>query len=330
MSAGLRLCAAVLAAVLAGCGGNAAPPAPEDAALTRDQRLARLSFEQQRPEQAVSLYRQALAQAQRRDDADAIEGLGYDLAVALLRVNRPGEALATAQATRGEVERRGGRPRPELLLVQAAALYRSGEADAVADLAAAILALPDASSDVRGRAGFISGLVAADRGDAAGVRAALAQLEALAAAPPIEAPAPTPLTADRDELAGHLARLQGDPAGARSAFLAAADARRTLLDYPGMARSLAHAASAAEAQGRGAEAADLWLRAGRSAQLGGQSAEARVWLGRAREIAVRIGAADIAAEAVARLAAINAPPGAVQPSRVPGAVQPSREPGGSG
>ena len=309
-------CAAVLSVVLAGCCSSAAPPAPpEDAALARDARLARLSFEQQRPEQAATLYRQALTQAQRRDDLPAIEDFGWNLAVVLLRTDRPAEAAATARATRAEVVRRGGTPRPELLLVEAAALYRTGDTVAAAGLAEVVVADAGAPAEARGRAAFVRGLVAADQSDAGGVREALRQLDALAADPPV-----APLATDRNELAGRLAMLQGDPAGARGAFLTVADARRTALDYPGMTRALAAAGAAAEALGSSSEAADLWLRAGRSAQLGGQTSEARIWLTRARDLAGQAGATDITAEATARLATLDATSGGgtlAQPRAVP-------------
>ena len=118
-----------------------------------------------------------------------------------------------------------------------------------------------------------------------------------------------PFATDRNELAGRLAMLQGDPAGARDAFLTVADARRTALDYPGMTRALAAAGAAAEALGSSSEAADLWLRAGRSAQLGGQTSEARIWLIRARDLAGQAGATDITVEATARLATLDATSG---------------------
>ncbi|MFO1146532.1 MAG: hypothetical protein U1E33_08320 [Rhodospirillales bacterium] len=313
---GRRLLAATLiAGALAGCGSAGEPPPPEDAALARDTRLARLSFEQQRPEQAATLYRQALTQAQRRDDLPAIEDIGWNLAVVQLRTDRPADAVATARATRAEVVRRGGVPRPELLLVEAAALYRTGDTPTAARLAEAVIADPSAPAAARGRAASVRGLVAADASDPSSLRDALEQLDAVAAADPQAAP----LATDRDELAGRLAMLQGDPAAAHQAFLAVADARRTALDYPGMVRALAAAGAAAEALGNRSGAADLWLRAGRSAQLGGQVRDATVWLARARDLAVQAGAADIAAEATARLAVLAAPSGGTpaQPSAVP-------------
>lgn len=321
MIIGRRLsCAAVFAGMLAGCGGTVPQAAPEDTALARDQRLARLSLEQQRPEQAVALYRQALTQAQLRDDLAAIASVGYELAVALLRTGRAGEALVAARDARAEIGRRGGKVRPELMLVEAAALYRTGDGTQAASLAEVIVATPDASAETQGRAGFVGGLVAADRGDISGIEQALTRLDAAGAASPAGA-----FAADRDELVGRLALLRGDPSGAQVAFVSAADARRTMLDYPGMARALAHAAAAAEAQGRGGDAADLYLRAGRTAQINGQTIDARVWLGRARHIAGGVGAADIGAEATARLAVLEAGASEAQP-----VAQPSRVPGGSG
>ncbi len=314
------LSAGVVALALAGCGSSGLPPPPEDPALARDTRLARLSFEQQRPQQAATLYRQALTQAQQRDDLPAIADLGWNLAVVLLRLDRPAEAAAMAQATRDEVTRRGGTPHPELLLVEAAALYRTGDAATAAAKASQVVADPQAPAATRGRAAFLSGLIAADQGDAGGIAAALASMDAVAGEP---LPALAP---DRSELAGRRAVLDGDPASAQAAFLNAADGRRTALDYPGMARALAGAAAAAAALGHAGEAADLWLRAGRSAQLGGQTAAARAWLTRAGDAARQAGASDIAAEAASRLAALEA--GA--DGSAPGAAQPSRVPAGSG
>src|SRR2546429_311834 len=70
------------------------------------------------------------------------------------------------------------------------------------------------------------------------------------------------LKADQLELDGRQALLRGDASAAKAALLAAADLRRAALDYAGMARVLALAGAAA---GSGPDAADLYLRAGRSA-----------------------------------------------------------------
>jgi hypothetical protein len=72
------------------------------------------------------------------------------------------------------------------------------------------------------------------------------------------------------------ARVRHDPALA----LRAADLRRHELDYREMARSLALAARFTP---DAAAAADLYLRAGRSAAAQGDTALARIWLSSARD-----------------------------------------------
>ncbi len=76
-----------------------------------------------------------MTRAHERDDLEAIGDSGYNLAVAELHANAPDHALAAARATRAEIERRGAKPFPVLLLVEATALYRTGAA-AEADVAA--------------------------------------------------------------------------------------------------------------------------------------------------------------------------------------------------
>ena len=57
--------------------------------------------------------------------------------------------------------------------------------------------------------------------------------------------------------------------------------RQATLDYRGLARALAIEATAAQRGGNEAAAADLFLRAGRSAAMQGDKNNARVWLSRA-------------------------------------------------
>ena len=142
------------------------------------------------------------------------------------------------------------------------------------------------------RARYLQGAIAADRGDAAGVARTLAALAD---------PARDELRADRLELVGRLRMLERDPAGALGPLRESADIRRDVLDYVGMARALALAGAAAEAAGRLAEAADLYLRAGRSAGAGGDPADARRWLEAAARLAAAADEAEILAQARERL-----------------------------
>ncbi len=83
------------------------------------------------------------------------------------------------------------------------------------------------------------------------------------------------------ELQARLGVRPGVLARARSAAIQAAGIRQEGLDYRGMARALAVAALAAERAGEREPAADLYLRAGRSAAAQSDADTARPWLERA-------------------------------------------------
>jgi hypothetical protein len=89
------------------------------------------------------------------------------------------------------------------------------------------------------------------------------------------------------------------------AFREGADLRRDVEDYVGMARALALAGEAAKSAGRAAEAADLYFRAGRSAELEGNRADARRWLEAAARLAATTGQAEILSQARERLERLN-------------------------
>jgi hypothetical protein len=284
-----RLLSLLALAALGGCGGaTPSPPAPTDPTLSQTQRLARLAYDQDRPDQAATLYRQALDRAWRRDDLQAIGDAGYNLAIVELRRGDPVSALDVARSTQAELLRRGAGVPADLQLVEAVALYRSGDGAASAELAATVVGRADASVETVARANFLTGLIADERGDTDTLAAVLAALAE---------PADSATEADRDELAGRLALRQGNPAAARAAFERAADTRRNLLDDRGMARALSLAGTAAEAEGETAAAADFYLRAGRTAALSGDGTDANRWLARAGQLARQTASASIAREA---------------------------------
>jgi hypothetical protein len=268
--------ALLLPLLLADCGGSApdtgAPPTDEK--LQRQTHAGQLAFELERNEEAAAQYRTALSRAQARDDPDAIGDTGYNLAVAELRANAPDKALADARATRIELERRGSKPFPALLLAEATSLYRTGAA-AEADRAAQLVQRGE-DADAVARATFLRGLIADDRGDEAGLATAADALTK-AKTPPFEA--------DSAELFARLALLRSDPSQARQQAARAAELRQTTLDYRGLARALAIEGAAAERTGDKIVAADLFLRAGRSAAAQDDKKSASEWLGRAASLA---------------------------------------------
>jgi tetratricopeptide (TPR) repeat protein len=283
--------------VLAGC--TAAAPAPEpaepvDQELMSGWQLARFAFEERQYDQAAGLYTRVLERAYASDDLGAIGDVGYELAVVRLRQLDASAAALQARQTRNELRRRGEEPFAELYLVEAVALYELGEpagAEAMADQAIALASGP--GDAVARRAWFLNGRIAADRADKAGVARALAALG--------RAQNPE-LQADRLELVGRQGLLDDRPDRALPAFRTSADLRRDAKDYLGMARVLALAGEAAERAGMASEAADLYFRAGRSAEVEGGPADARRWLGAAARLAETTGQTEILTQANERLA----------------------------
>jgi tetratricopeptide (TPR) repeat protein len=279
---------------LAACGGTPSDPGPPgDVRIERASNAGAQALALDQPAEAARQYRQALAHAYERDDADAIADLGFNLAVAQLRAGAVEDALRTMRQTRAELERRRRPVLPELVLVEAAAAWRMGAADRAFAAAHEVLSASPLAPDTAARAWFIQGLVLAQRGDAAGVARALSTLR----------PSTQPdLEADRLELQGHAARLAGSHGPAARAFEDAADQRRIALDYRGMARALGHAGDASLSAGRTVDAATLLMRAGRSALLHGDVSAGRALLDRATGLARRAGATAVVDE-VARVLA---------------------------
>jgi tetratricopeptide (TPR) repeat protein len=268
--------ALLLPALLGGCGSTkpAAPTAQVDETLRRETSAGQQAYTLEHPDEAAKRYRSALVRARARDDLPAMADLGYNIAVAELRAGAPDRALAAAREAREELERRGAQPFPALLLAEATALYRTS-AIAEADATAARAQAGD-DAEATARATFLRGVIADERNDAA----------ALAAAAGALAPATQPpLQADAAELAARLALRRNDPRGAGDAAARAVGLRRDTLDYRGLARALSLQGDASQRAGDTAGAADLYLRAGRSAAAQGDADQARQWLQQAVALA---------------------------------------------
>ncbi|GEB38358.1 hypothetical protein GLI01_23930 [Gluconacetobacter liquefaciens] len=239
---------------LAGCGGGKAAPAG-DAVLDQAMESGQQSAGLERLTVAEGQYRQAGTRALARDDAGAIGDAGYNLAVVQLAQDKPADALSTLAATRAALAVRGRSGADAGLdLTQAAALHRLSRDREAAPLAAGAMASPDLA--IAEQASLLTGLIADGMGD----RTMLAQAVAhLAHKRPVAAK----WQADEDELQARM-RLPHDPAGARDLAVQAADLRRQMVDYRGMARVLTLAARAAGQAGDAAGAAALTLQAGQS------------------------------------------------------------------
>ena len=279
----------VASSALVGCGGKAKDGPPVDAKLEQANTAGTQALSVDLPAVAVRQYKLALARAYERDDSAAIGDVGSNLALAQMRAGDSKAALATIRETRTELDRRHAEVPPELILVQAAASYRNGDAAGAESAATEALDRAPAGSDVARRAWFIRGMVAAERGDGATLS------KAIAALPP--ATKQSAQDGDRSELLGRAALLDGRASEAQAAFERAADERRETLDYRGMARDLALAGEAALKAGRTGDAAAFYLRAGHSTLLQGDKPAARMLLKRAEDLARASGDSRTAGEA---------------------------------
>ncbi|MBY0323839.1 MAG: hypothetical protein K2X72_34295 [Reyranella sp.] len=287
------------ALALAACGGGtpADPGPPPDIKLDQANAAGTQALSMDLPSVAVRQYKVALSRAYERDDAGAIGDVAYNLALAQMKAGDSKAAIATAREARAELVRRRAAVPPELILVQSAASYRTGDLGAAAGAAQEVIDSGAKDPDAIRRAWFIRGLVAADRSDATGLAQAIAAL-----APPTKQ---ADLEADRQELQGRAALLAGDSAAALTLFEQSAANRQQALDYRGMARALSLAGDAALRSGRAADAADFFLRAGRSALLQGDTATATPLLKRAEDLGKQTGQTGIVEE-VARLRRVAA------------------------
>lgn len=276
-----------------GCGGRPSAVIDtggvDDAHTVSILETARHAFLAGRYDQAAAGYARALDRAHALDDAAAIALAGQELAISDLRRGKAERAAAVAARTRSDLARRGHPGLPALALAEATARYRLGQSQQAWQLAQEAI---ESSKDplISARATYLTGLLAADRGDRTALRIAIKRL------PASEQPE---LAADRLALTGRLALLDGEAGAAFNAFTAEERLRRTSGDEAGVARALTSAAQAAEKGGRRSEAADLYFRAGRSAvQAGSGGGEAAALLRHAEQLARQTSQPELAAEAV--------------------------------
>ena len=298
MTARLRVLSPLTALALMGCGGSGPVDAgpPTDVRLDQANQAGTQALTMDMPSIAVRQYKVALSRAYERDDAGAIADVSYNLALAQMKAGDAKAALVTVREARSDLDRRRAPVPAELFLVQAAAAYRSGDLLGASAAAQEALGRTAKDPDTVPRAWFIRGLVAAERGDGVGLA------QAIAALPPSKQ---ADLLADRQELQGRAALLANQPVEALALFEQSAAGRQQALDYRGMARALALAGDAALRSNHAAEAADLFLRAGRSALLQGDSATALPLLKRAEDLARQTAQPGIVEE-VARLRKVAA------------------------
>lgn len=274
------------------------PPLQER--LGDQNRTALTAFENGRFESAADLYAQALATASAMDDSASIIDAHYNRAVSLMRAERYPDARQSIRRAEDELSRVGRTPPPELTLLSATLAYRTGDDAAAWTLTTGLIGgEAPRQAQITDRAWFLRGLLANRRNEKRELDRAIEALRG----------SPNPETrADRLELGAYRDAAAGDSAGAVTTFDEVSRRRNEFGDYRGMSRSLVAAAEVLDAVGREREAADRYLRAGRSAASRGSTAKARTWLERARALAEASNTPGIAEQAQTQLQQIEEAP----------------------
>ena len=288
----LGLCAVVCLCAWAGCGGARQVKSDmpgTDREYDRYSRMARVAFENGQNSQAIEGYKKALVRAYITDDLNAIVDTRYNLAVCHLRQGHYPDALENVEKAQQELLSAGRPVSADLLLVQAVALYHNGTPGRVWQISEEILSVqPAPSPETLPRTHFLRGRIAADRGESEQLRLEITALGE---------PSVPGLRADRIELIGRLAMLEGRWDDAVTTLDQAARMRASNRNYRPMATALATAAKACERGQRPEDGAYRYLRAARSAALSGDTARATAWLQESVRLAEQAGSASILAEA---------------------------------
>ena len=286
------MCAAVCLFIWTGCGGSRQVKTDvpgSDREFDRNSRMARVAFENGQISQAIEGYKRALARAYITDDLNAIVDTRYNLAVCHLRKGNYAAALENVERAREELLTAGLPVSADLLLVQAVAFYHEGPPGRAWQISEEILSVqPAPSPGTVSRTHFLRGRMAADRGDTEQLRLEITGLGE---------PSIPGLQADRLELIGRLAMLDGRWDDAVTALDQAARLRAANRNYRTMATVLATAAQASERAHRPEDAAYRYLRAARSAALNGETERATVWLQESVRLADLAGAESLLLEA---------------------------------
>ncbi|MCB1797607.1 MAG: hypothetical protein KDI67_01885 [Gammaproteobacteria bacterium] len=288
----------LLCALLAGLTACSSTPKPQAAPPTERQSLdrsARLAFAQGQYAQAATLYEAALEQALAEDAPAAIIDTRFNLALCKTYLGQYDAALTQVAQAEAERSRRSLPDDPELQLLAGTIHYRAGESGRAKEILDGLLQHSDVTGATRSKAHFVAGLVAADDSVPGPLRAHIAAM-------PID-PGST-AQADRLELEGRLAGIEGDTDRALQLLDQVVSLRGTARDYRGMVRALASAGALAERDGRLQAAGNYLLRAGRSAAQRGEP-EARDWLTRAQSLGTQTRDDTLAGEAATILKALD-------------------------
>ena len=284
-----------------GCGSSRVvqKESGADENLARLNNSARIAYDNGQLKQAANLYRQALDRAYLRDDRKAVVDAQYNLAVCMLGLRSYDQALVWVHLAQNELVRGEKSVTADILFLEAAILFRTGQPDKAWRITDQILSASERPpATVASKTHFLRGLIADQRGDTDQLGR---EIDALAKS------AEPGRQADREELTGRLALAEGNWDAAIEAFDHTVRLRREDLDYGEMAQALALAADACQRAGNASGAATRYFRAGRSAARQGHNQDAIKWLEKAAQLAGQAGDELLEQEADSYLKSMQTP-----------------------
>jgi tetratricopeptide (TPR) repeat protein len=287
--------------IAGGCASSRVQPHSNgaDENLRRLNRSARIAYDNGQLEQAANLYRQALDRAYLRDDRQAAVDAQYNLAVCMLGLRSYDKALERVHQAQNGLVRGGQSITADILLLEAAILFRTGKPDKAWQITDQILSASEKPPGaVESKIHFLRGLMADQRGDTGQLGR---EIDALAKS---DNPG---RQAEREELTGRLARAEGHWETAIKAFDLAARLQRENLHYREMSQVLALAADACQRAGKPSEAAKRYFWAGRSAVQQGNIQDAIKWLNSAVQLAGQAGDKSLEQETISYLKSLPTP-----------------------
>ncbi|MDI2113413.1 hypothetical protein [Commensalibacter nepenthis] len=262
---------------LAACGGGQEPDPVRDDPFDRTMNVADEAVFYDRLQQAETSYQKSFDYAITSDDAANINDAGYNLAIIQLGLNNVQDALKTVAKTSNELKIRRQENSPQLELISAAIFYRMNRfLDAAL---AAKQAEKSKDEDIQERAYFLSALIANDENNLNEVAQYSQKLDQLLSQS--KAKIEESWKADQKELHALLAYKQGEFDQAMTNAKEAQDIRRNQVEYRAMVRTLALQGLISEGEKNFISAAQFYVRAGKSALLLKDYAEAKKYLDRA-------------------------------------------------
>jgi hypothetical protein len=269
----VTLCLGVLG-IPFGCAG---PPSvrrtQSDRTLAETTAAARTAFQQDRIDEAVTLYTLALKRARALDESSAIGDAAYNLAACLLRRHEYERASALLAEASYELACRDA-PLADVLLLQARTAYLAGTGLAAGNFIHQLRTDSRSQPSVShlAQAAMLEGRMACDRGD---WDAATDLLEGARDA--LGPDADTLLQAQLAALAGRIAVGTHDLHAAAEAFDKQVDLLRDAHQYRALSSVLAQAGDARAVLNEHGLAADRLYRAARNAAAWGETASAQKW-----------------------------------------------------